>query len=506
MLIYSDVTITLQKNLRPLVEHFSFSLMPGDRAAIIGEEGNGKSTLLKAGVDTALIGAYASVEGSIARGQTHLGYLQQELPLVERQKDVYTYLSEGALNDRTPGEVHALARSMGLDAGMFYSAQVIDTLSGGEKVKLQLARILLGNPQALLLDEPSNDIDMDTWGWLEHFLLTCGLPVVYISHDEALIERTANVIIHLEQTADKSGCRHTIARVPYGEYIRRRAGALAHQEQVAKKQQADYQKQMQRWRQIYEKVQHQQATISRADPGGGRLLKKKMKAVKSQQKRYDREKENFTQMPDVQRSMVMSFEPAPLPAGKRILSLCLPELALEGRRLCGPIRLDVRGGEHIAIIGKNGVGKTTLLRHILGQLSAGKGISLGYMPQQYEELLPLDRTPVDFLAPAGDKAGITRARTYLGSMQLTRDEMAAPIAGLSGGQKAKLLLLKTVLDGNNVLVLDEPTRNFSPISGLVIRRQLRDFEGTLIVTTHDRKLMETMDTLYRLGPDGLTLV
>jgi ATPase subunit of ABC transporter with duplicated ATPase domains len=126
------------------------------------------------------------------------------------------------------------------------------------------------------------------------------------------------------------------------------------------------------------------------------------------------------------------------------------------------------------------------------------------MPQNYEELLNLDETPVDYLDTTGDKEERTRIRTYLGSLKYTADEMDHPIRELSGGQKAKVLLLKLSLSGANVLILDEPTRNFSPLSGPVIRRMLKEFPGAIISISHDRKyLAEVCETIYRLTPQGL---
>ena len=126
------------------------------------------------------------------------------------------------------------------------------------------------------------------------------------------------------------------------------------------------------------------------------------------------------------------------------------------------------------------------------------------MPQNYEALLDMDETPVDFLDATGDKEERTRIRTYLGSLKYTADEMEHPIRELSGGQKAKVLLLKLSMSGANVLILDEPTRNFSPLSGPVIRKMLREFPGAIISVSHDRKyLSEVCDKIYRLTPEGL---
>ena len=176
------------------------------------------------------------------------------------------------------------------------------------------------------------------------------------------------------------------------------------------------------------------------------------------------------------------------------------------RILAKNIDLFVRGPEKVCIIGKNGAGKTTLLKHIAAELLARQDIRAAYMPQNYEELLNLDETPVDYLSESGDKEEITKIRTWLGSMKYTADEMSHPVRELSGGQKAKIFLLKMNLSGGNVLILDEPTRNFSPLSNPIIRQVLSDFGGAIISISHDRKYIgEVCETVYELTEEGLHL-
>lgn len=155
-----------------------------------------------------------------------------------------------------------------LPADFFYSDQLCGTLSGGEKVKLQIAALQMGSPDIYLLDEPSNDIDIETLEWLEHFINSCGKPVLFVSHDETLIENTANVIIHLEQIMRKTRPRHTIVRMPYRKYISSREAAFERQEQLAQNERREYRKQMERFRQIEQRVEAMQNGISRQDPHG----------------------------------------------------------------------------------------------------------------------------------------------------------------------------------------------------------------------------------------------
>ncbi len=177
------------------------------------------------------------------------------------------------------------------------------------------------------------------------------------------------------------------------------------------------------------------------------------------------------------------------------------------RILAEGIYLKIKGSEKICIIGANGAGKTTLLKKIAEELMNRNDIKAEYMPQNYEDLLELSVTPVDYLDKTGDKEERTRIRTYLGSLKYTPDEMEHPIRELSGGQKAKVLLLRMSLSGANVLILDEPTRNFSPLSGPVIRKMLREFPGAVISISHDRKYIEEVcDKIYQLNPNGLQLI
>ena len=195
-----------------------------------------------------------------------------------------------------------------------------------------------------------------------------------------------------------------------------------------------------------------------------------------------------------------------IPAGKTVIEYELDELLTpDGERvLARDIKLNIRGSKKVCIVGNNGAGKTTFLKKIAALLLERKDIHAQYIPQNYEDILDMTQTPVDFLDTTGDKEERTRIRTYLGALKYTADEMDHPISELSGGQKAKVLLLKSSLSKTNVLILDEPTRNFSPLSGPVIRKILAEFPGAIISISHDRKYMdEVCDVVYRLTVSGL---
>lgn len=506
MLQVKNLNIYHKKDLHPLAANLSFTLNDGDKAAIIGEEGNGKSTLIKLLYDPALVEDYTEYDGEILKNHIICGYLPQELAEKDRKKTIYEFLSEEpAFLEADYRELTSLAGKLGISADLLYSDASMEHLSGGEKIKIQLIRIMSMQPNLFLLDEPSNDIDMETLEWLEDFINSCTFPVLYISHDETLLERTANMILHMEQLKRKTESQCSVFRTGYREYVQLRQEGFERQERLAKEEKAAYEKQQERFRRIYEKVEYQQDIISRQNPSGGRLLKKKMHVVKAMERRFERQAENMTRRPDTEEAIFFRFAQGEgIPAGKWVIDYELPLLQAGDRELARNIRLQVRGPEKVCIIGKNGVGKTTLLRLIAEQLLARTDIRAAYMPQNYEELLALDSTPVEYLSQTWDKEENTRIRTYLGSMKYTIQEMDHAIRDLSGGQKAKLLLLKMSMEHRNVLILDEPTRNFSPLSGPVIRELLQNFPGAVISVSHDRKyIREVCDRVLELRENGL---
>ncbi len=512
MLQVQNVTIHHKKDLRCIIENFSFCLNPGEKAAIIGEEGNGKSTLLKWIYDAESVESYAEVSGQKIISGEKLGYLPQELPEEYKNHSIYEYFCNcEAFFDLSPKELGQLAAQLNLPSDFFYGDQLLSSLSGGEKVKTQLAHLLMEQPSILLLDEPSNDLDLETLRWLEVFIRDCPQTVMFISHDELLIENCANVVIHLEQLRRKTKSRWTVYRGSYEDYISQRQANFANQEREALNDRRMEKIREEKFQRIYQQVEHAQATVSRQSPGEGRLLKKKMHAVKSMEKRFEREKENSHQLPEEEEAIFLRFgEDIQIPAGKIMLDYNLQELRSpendlgESRLLAQNINLLIKGQQKVCIIGQNGCGKTTLLRKIANELLQRTDIKAAYMPQNYDELLEMDKNSVEFLAASSQKDDLTKARTFLGSMKYTPEEMNHPMRELSGGQKAKALLLKMSLSGADVLILDEPTRNFSPLSAPVIRSVLKSYGGVILSISHDRKyISEVCDKVLRLTKDGL---
>lgn len=401
MLQIKNLTLTHKKDLRTILDGFNLVLNDGDKAVIIGEEGNGKSTLMKWIYNPLLIESYMEAEGEKILGKERLGYLPQEMSDEDKRKTVYEFFSEEELFwSKTPKELSVLAGKFGMTNEFFYTDQEMGSLSGGEKVKVQLMRLFIQDVTVLLLDEPSNDIDIATLELLETIINDWEHIVLFISHDETLIEHTANLIIHIEQIARKTKSRYTIARLPYRRYVEERLHQLKSQEQQALNDRKEKKIRDEKYRKVMQNVQNALANCSRQDPAAAKNLKDKMHTVKSMGRRFE-----------------------------------------------------------------------------------------------------------NFLDKSGDKEERTRIRTYLGSLKYTIDEMNRPIRELSGGQKAKVFLLKMSLSGANVLVLDEPTRNFSPLSGPVIRKILQEFPGSIISISHDRKYIdEVCDKIYELNSNGLKLL
>ena len=364
MFTITNLTLTHRKDLTVLVDSLSLAVSDGERLALIGEEGNGKSTLLRVLAGDPSVSDYIDVSGSFScRGRA--GYLPQELPKDEREKSAYDFFcASPAFFDQSPKDLGQLAAQLALPADAFYSPQRMADFSGGERVKLQLARLLMAAPEALLLDEPTNDLDGDSVRWLEDFLLTCKLTVLFVSHDEALLSRAATSVLLLERLRRRQVPRATLYAIGYERFYEERGAAFDKQTRIARKERKDFQAKMERYETIRRKVERDQQNISRQNPHGGFLLKKKMHTIQAMGRRFERERDDMTVMPEQEEAIFAKLDCAPLPADKTVLDLACPALTIDGRTLCRDIRLTVRAKDKLCICGKNGVGKSTLLRLI----------------------------------------------------------------------------------------------------------------------------------------------
>lgn len=509
MLNFHHITIKDAMN-HTFIEDFNYYLGNNDRLAIIGEEGNGKSTLLKAIYNQELIQDYATIQGTIDTDYKHIAYFEQQLSSDWFQSKVFEYLLKDEVEEEIPWEAYnnlenydRLAVQLAIPLSLLHSEQEMGTLSGGERVKLRLLKLLGRAIDVLLLDEPTNDLDIETLEWLERFLLQQNIPIIFISHDETLLQNVATVILHMEQLNKKSASRYTIYRGKYEEYVKERSLKREHEVQVANKEKQEYIKKKIKLNDFMNAVHDAQNDTVRS-PFHAAALKTKMKNLKAQERRFDAE--GYHKVDSVEEAIDIYFNHEGLHEAKCIMHLQLAVLCIHKRILIRDIDLLVHGREKVVITGKNGCGKSLLMKAIRQELSKKESLRYGYMPQNYIDEFEIYDTPVAFLLEEGDQADITYSRQLLGRMKFTTDEMVHSIHALSEGQKAKLFLLRFIKWQCDVLLLDEPTRNLSPLSNPVIRGILDDYKGCIIAVSHDRKFIDQVcDRVYRVENETLLL-
>jgi len=504
MLLLKNITITTSKG-RVLLNECSFSLNPTDKLAIIGEEGNGKSILCKLIVGEKPLPQDFIVTGSITRTDETVGYLPQALPSEYENVAMSRFLladDSGIIDYNQLQELIPIFIELGLVLTPDDFERAMNTFSGGERIKIQLAKIMAKKPTSFVLDEPTNDLDIRTLKWFENFLLNSSIPCIFVSHDTALLENVSNRVLHLQQTERKKVPVWALESLNYKDYINKRQADLERQESLSVKQKQSYDKQMDKWRQIYQKVEHRQDTISRQDPHGGQLLKKKMRNLKAVKRRID--STELLHKPDPEEAISLFFADQQKVSAKRILLEDHCEFLTIGERVLST-ELDIRisGNSRIGIFGDNGCGKSTYLKYLKTK-AVENGRKIGMMPQKYEELLPNDQSAVDWLINEPSKEYRTKVMNYLGNLKFTEEEMIQPMIACSQGQKAKILLIHLVLGEYEMILLDEPTRNLSPLTLPVIEEMLKNYSGALVCVSHDRRfLVDTCRDIYQMDPEGL---
>jgi len=508
----------------PVLSNISFHVLERERIGIVGVNGAGKSTLL-----AIIAGELSPDAGTISRRKgMRIGYLAQNSGLMSHRTieaemravfadvlEMERELREMEVRISDPNEMEnesryeeLLARyaalsdtfrergGFGIDTrirsvlhGMGFGQYPPDTpiasLSGGQKTRLALARILLQAPDLLILDEPTNHLDIETLSWLEDYLRGYPGAILAVSHDRYFLDALAGGIIEIE--------RHAARRYTgnYSRYIDLKA--------------AEYESALK----AYEK---QQDEIARMEDFIRRNIVRASTTKRAQSRRKMLERMERLERPagEVKRAS-FAFE-IDRQTGADVLDVRNLSVRFEGsdRPLFRNVSFRLQRGETVAIAGPNGIGKSTLLKALLGRIPVeggtvrfGANVKIGYYDQEQSQLHP-DNTVLDEVWNAFPHLEEVRIRTVLGNFLFSGDDVQKKISSLSGGEKARVALAKLMLERANVLVLDEPTNHLDLYSKEVLETALVDFEGTLLFISHDRYFLNKMaERIIELTPDGV---
>ena len=360
MIQIHKLTITHNKDLRNLASDLTMVIREGEKVAIIGEEGNGKSTLLqtlmgKRPLDFTISGQIHSDFGSYS-------YIPQSLPADLKTLSLHDYFFSGR-DDLDYSLIYRFAEELQFDSDRFTSQQLIGSLSGGEALKVQLIHELSKTFEILFLDEPSNDLDLDTVLWLKKQIQRIKETVIFISHDEDFLSQTANTIVHLRLVKHRKEAETLVEHLDYDRYSQQSRDHFIKQSQQAANEQRVHEKTMEKNRRVKQQVEN--ALRNTKNSTEGRLLAKKMKNILSQEKRFEKSAQSMTQQPlEEDRIQLFFSDVQPLPASKVLLHFEQQTLFVEDRQLADKLKLTVRGQDKIGIIGPNGIGKSTLLAKI----------------------------------------------------------------------------------------------------------------------------------------------
>jgi ATPase subunit of ABC transporter with duplicated ATPase domains len=397
-----------------------------------------------------------------------------ELEVTISEEDGYTAEAEAA----------GLLEGLGIETALH--TEQLEVLQGGDRVRVLLAQALFGRPDTLLLDEPTNSLDIASVRWLESFLVAYTGALVVISHDRHFLNEVCTKCADIDY--------ETIIVYPgnYDDMVSAKADARSSLQLANDARQ--------------KKVEKLQEFVQRFRAGS------RASQVKSREKQLDREKKA---MSDLKRSNIerpfIRF-PQKRPSGKNPLNVLNLSKSFGDTVICKGFNLSVMRGDRIALIGKNGIGKTTMLRLLMeeverdeGQLEWGYEVHIGYMPQEHSELIERsDQSARDWLWGFNDKADEENLRALFGKLLFKKDEPLKPTKVLSGGETVRLLLAKLMLQQPNMLLLDEPTNHLDIEAIRSLTEALRVYEGTAIFVTHDRNMVDRVATrILEMTADGI---
>ena len=510
-------SLTVEFGATVLFKDISFIINPTDRIALMGKNGAGKSTLLKI-----IAGARQPNRGRIsAPDGTVVAYLPQHL-LLEDNRTVFEEAAQAfaeingmearineinhQLETRTDYESDAymqLIEEVSHLSERFYSieernydADIEKTLkglgfkredftrptsefSGGWRMRIELAKMLLRNPDLILLDEPTNHLDIESIQWLENFLITAGKAVIVISHDRAFVDAITN------RTIEVTMGRIYDYKTNYSHYLELRAERREQQQRAYDDQQkmiAETQEFIERFKGTYSKTLQVQSRV--------KML----------------EKLELVEVDEVDSSALrLKFPPAPR-SGNYPVAADRVGKSYDGNLVFDNANFTIERGEKIAFVGKNGEGKSTMVKCIMGQiehngeLQLGHNVKIGYFAQNQASLLDEELTvyqTIDGIA-VGDIR--TKIRDILGAFMFGRDDVDKKVKVLSGGERQRLAMIKLLLSPVNLLILDEPTNHLDMRTKDVLKQALIEFDGTLIVVSHDRDFLDGLTKkVYEFG-------
>jgi ATP-binding cassette subfamily F protein uup len=458
----------------PLLDEISFQIDAGERIAVIGRNGTGKSTLLQI-----LSGDVPPDAGLVLRQPgVRVARLVQDVPL-STERTVAEVVGEGlgALDAHDEWQRHHQA-DMVMSRLSLPPAAIVDTLSGGWKRRVLLARALVGQPDLLLLDEPTNHLDIDAITWLESFLMDYRGAVVFVTHDRAFLERLATRIVEIDRG------RLTSWPGDYATFERKKEEWLLNEEL----QNAKFDKKL-----ATEEVWLRRGVKARRTRDEGRV--KALMAMRAEQaERRSRAGNVRLQIEQSEQSGKMVFEAEDVGF----------DYAGTGAFVVRDFSTRVMRGDRIGLIGPNGAGKTTLLRLLLGELPPttgavrrGANVQIAYYDQQREQLDP-DRTVVDTIGGGNDTVTVNgqprHVHGYLQDFLFSPERARSPVRALSGGERNRLLLARLFTRPANVLVLDEPTNDLDLETLELLEQQLVEWPGTLLLVSHDRRFLDNVVT------------
>ncbi|MER8102262.1 ribosomal protection-like ABC-F family protein [Kitasatospora sp. NPDC094016] len=515
----SATALELRAGARILIESANFKVAAGDRIGLVGRNGAGKTTLTKV-----LAGEGMPASGTVTRSG-EVGYLPQDprtgdLDVLAKDRilsarGLDTVLKkmrenedrmangQGATRDNamkkyarleteflTKGGYAAEAEAATIAAALGLPDRILNqelhTLSGGQRRRVELARILFSDSDVLLLDEPTNHLDADSIVWLRDFLKTYKGGFIVISHDVELVETVVNKVFYLD--ANRSAI--DVYNMGWKQYQQQRED----DEKRRKRERANAEKKA--------------ATLnSQAD----KMRAKATKTVAAQNmaRRAEKLLSGLEQVRQNDKVAKLRF-PDPAPCGKTPLMASGLSKSYGSLEIFTDVGLAIDRGSRVVILGFNGAGKTTLLRMLAGveqpdtgEVIPGHGLKIGYYAQEHETLDP-DRTVLENMRSSAPDTDLVQIRKILGSFLFSGDDVDKPAGVLSGGEKTRLALASLVVSSANVLLLDEPTNNLDPASREEILGALREFSGAVVLVTHDEGAVEALQPeRIILLPDGV---